>query len=91
MILKYYDPKASNSNNLKNTVQAIRYAIKMKANIINYSGGGTDYSAEEFAAVKEAEKAGILFVAAAGNEKSNSDETGKHYYPSSATSSPSRP
>jgi subtilisin family serine protease len=81
MMLKYYDPKASNSNNLKNTIQAIRYAIKMKANIINYSGGGTDYSAEEFAAVKDAEKAGILFVAAAGNERSNSDETGKHYYP----------
>ena len=81
MILKYYDPKASNSNNLKNTVNAIRYAIKMHANIINYSGGGTDYSAEEFAAVKDAEKAGILFVAAAGNERSNSDESGKHYYP----------
>jgi thermitase len=81
MILKYYDPKASNSNNLKNTIQAIRYAIKMKARIINYSGGGTDYSAEEHAAVQDAEKAGILFVAAAGNEKSNSDEAGKHYYP----------
>lgn len=81
MILKYYDPKSSNSNNLKNTIQAIKYAVKMKAKIINYSGGGTDYSSEEFAAVKEAEKAGILFVAAAGNEKSNSDESGKHYYP----------
>jgi subtilisin family serine protease len=81
MILKYYDPKASNSNNLKNTVQAIRYAIAQKVKIINYSGGGIDYSAEEFAAVKEAEKAGILFVAAAGNERSNSDEAGKHYYP----------
>lgn len=81
MVLKYYDPKAANSNNLKNTVQAIRYAIKMHANIINYSGGGTDYSAEEFAAVKDAEKAGILFIAAAGNERSNSDENGKHYYP----------
>jgi len=81
MALKYYDPKAPGTNNLKNTVNAIRYAIKMKANIINYSGGGTDYSAEEFAAVKEAEKAGILFVAAAGNERSNSDESGKHYYP----------
>lgn len=81
MALKYYDPKSSNSNNLKNTVNAIRYAIKMKVNIINYSGGGTDYSAEEFAAVKEAEKAGILFIAAAGNERSNSDEAGKHYYP----------
>ena len=81
MVLKYYDPKSSNSNNLKNTIQAIRYAIKMKARIINYSGGGTDYSSEEHAAVKEAEKAGILFVAAAGNEKSNSDEAGKHYFP----------
>jgi subtilisin family serine protease len=81
MVLKYYDPKSTNSNNLKNTIQAIHYAIKMGARIINYSGGGTDYSAEEFAAVKEAERAGILFIAAAGNERSNSDETGKHYYP----------
>jgi subtilisin family serine protease len=81
MILKYYDPKAPASNNLRSTVDAIRYAVKMKAKIINYSGGGTDYSAEEFAAVKEAEKNGVLFVAAAGNEKSNSDEAGKHYYP----------
>ena len=81
MILKYYDPKASNTNNLRNTIQAIKYAVKMKANIINYSGGGTDYSSEELAAIKEAEQAGILVVAAAGNERSNSDETGKHYYP----------
>jgi thermitase len=81
MILKYYDPKAPHTNNLKNTINAIRYAIKMKAHIINYSGGGTDYSAEEYEAVKEAERAGILFVAAAGNERSNTDEAGKHYYP----------
>ncbi len=81
MVLKYYDPKAPGSNNLKNTIQAIHYAIKMKANIINYSGGGVEYSAEEHDAVKAAEKAGILFVAAAGNERSNSDEKGKHYYP----------
>lgn len=81
MVLKYFDPKTPNSNTLKNTIQAIRYAIQMKADIINFSGGGTDYSAEEFEAVKEAERAGILFIAAAGNERSNSDEAGKHYYP----------
>jgi thermitase len=81
MTLKYYDPKSPGANNLKNTIQSIRYAIKMGAKIINYSGGGTEYSAEEFAAVKDAEKKGILFIAAAGNERSNSDETGKHYYP----------
>lgn len=79
MILKYYDPLASGSNNLRNTIQAIEYAVKMGAHIINYSGGGIEYSADEFQAVKKAEQKGILFVAAAGNERSNSDVT--HYYP----------
>jgi subtilisin family serine protease len=79
MILKYYDPKVPNTDNLKNTVNAIRYAIKMKANIINYSGGGTEFSQEEHDAIEEARRQGILFVAAAGNERSNSDN--HHYYP----------
>jgi thermitase len=77
MVLKYFDPKVPNTDNLKNTINAIRYAIQMKAQIINYSGGGTEFSAEEKAAVEEARRAGVLFVAAAGNEKSNSD---KHKY-----------
>ncbi len=79
MILKYYDPLVNNSDNLKNTIKAIHYAIKMGAVIINYSGGGTEYSQDEFEAVQAAEKKGILFVAAAGNERSNSDQF--HYYP----------
>lgn len=79
MVLKYYDPLVNNSDNLKNTIKAIHYAIKMGAVIINYSGGGTEYSQDEFEAVQEAEKKGILFVAAAGNERSNSDQF--HYYP----------
>ncbi|GIL18643.1 MAG: hypothetical protein BroJett040_23940 [Oligoflexia bacterium] len=79
MCLKYFDPKVPNTDNLKNTILSIHYAIKMKANIINYSGGGTEYSQDEKDAIEEARKSGILFVAAAGNEKSNSD---KHkYYP----------
>lgn len=85
MTLKYFDPKVPNTDNLKNTVNAIRYVVKMKTKygvpvgIINYSGGGTEASTEERAAVEEARQAGILFVAAAGNERSNSD---KHkYYP----------
>ncbi len=79
MILKYFDPKVPNTDNLKNTVASIHYAIKMGAHIINYSGGGTDYSQEENDAVALADKKGILFVAAAGNERSNSDQY--HYYP----------
>ena len=79
MILKYYDPKVPNTDNLKNTIESIKYAVKMGAHIINYSGGGTEFSQEEHDAVASAEKKGILFVAAAGNEKSNSDKF--HYYP----------
>ncbi|MCB0393917.1 MAG: S8 family serine peptidase [Bdellovibrionales bacterium] len=79
MVLKYYDPKARSTDNLKNTIRAIQYATRMKAQIINYSGGGLDYSKDEFEAVKGARDSGILFVAAAGNEKSNSDKS--HYYP----------
>lgn len=79
MILKYFDPKVPSTDNLKNTIESIRYAIKMKANIINYSGGGTEFSADEKAAIEEARSQGILFVAAAGNERSNSDH--HKYYP----------
>lgn len=79
MVLRYYDPKSNESNNLINTVKAIQYATKMGANIINYSGGGLSPSPEERAAIEEANRKNILFVAAAGNERSNSDE--KKYYP----------
>lgn len=79
MVLKYFDPKVPNTDNLRNTVNSIRYAIKNKAHIINYSGGGTEFSAEEKQAIEEARRNGILFVAAAGNERSNSDQ--HKYYP----------
>lgn len=79
MILKYYDASAPGMSNLLSSVQAIRYAIKMGAKIINYSGGGPFAVAEEKLAIAEAEKAGVLFIAAAGNERSNSDVF--QYYP----------
>lgn len=79
MILKYYDPKGYGEDNLKNTIKAIHYAIDNGAHIINYSGGGLEYSEEEKAAIEKARKRGILFIAAAGNERSNSDIN--KYYP----------
>ncbi len=79
MILKYYDPNINGIDNLKNTIRAIHYARKMNAHIINYSGGGLEFSQREYEAVQLAQKSGILFVAAAGNERSNSDS--KPYFP----------
>lgn len=81
MILKYYSPKSSGQKNLQNTIQAFQYAIKNGAHIINYSGGGSEFSKEEFKAIREAEAKGILVVAAAGNEKQ--DTAVQPYYPAS--------
>ncbi len=79
MVLKYFDPTAKTGDNLKNTVRAIQYAVKMGAKIINYSGGGLEPNEAEYSAIKMARDKGVLFIAAAGNEHSNSDSA--HYYP----------
>lgn len=73
MNLKYFRPGITGAEALKSSLAAMRYAIAMKADIINYSGGGTSPSAEEIAVLTEASRKGILIVAAAGNEASNSE------------------
>ena len=84
MTLKYYDPHDTGTNNLNNTIKAIDYAVQNGAHIINYSGGGLDGNLCEKMAIQRAEKKGILFVAAAGNERSNTDKSG--YYPANYSS-----
>ncbi len=79
MTLKYFDTGADTSKTLEYTIKSIHYAIENGAHIINYSGGGLEFSHAEKQAIKKAEAKGILFVAAAGNERSNSDLS--PYYP----------
>lgn len=81
MAVRYYSDTASGAQNLSNTVKAINYAIDNGAHIINYSGGGAEFSAAELKAIQRAEAKGILFVAAAGNEYQDTDESGNSYYP----------
>lgn len=81
MPLKYYDNSGIGYNNLQNTVRAIQYAVKNGANIINYSGGGADPALTERVAIELAQKKGVLFVAAAGND--GHDNTASPYYPAS--------
>ncbi len=83
MALKYYNPSASGKDNLKSTVEALRYAVDHNVDIINYSGGGSDPDVEELKILKEAEKKGIVVVAAAGNEESNIDIKSNAYFPAS--------
>lgn len=83
LALKYYNPQASGQANLNSTIKALEYAVDHNVDIINYSGGGPEPSAEELAVLKKAEKKGILVIAAAGNERSNIDRKKNAYYPAS--------
>ncbi len=83
LALKYYNPTASGMDNLNSTVEALKYAVDNNVDVINYSGGGPEAAAEELKILKEAERKGILVVAAAGNEESNIDDRKKAYYPAS--------
>ncbi len=82
MPVKYYSDANPGSVNLRNTVKAINYAVEHGAKIINYSGGGPEFSEDEYLAIKKAEAKGVLFVAAAGNEHQNTDLVENYYYPS---------
>jgi subtilisin family serine protease len=56
-------------------IAAIGYAVNKGAKVINASFGGPDYSQAEYDALSSANSAGVLFVAAAGNETANNDTT----------------
>jgi len=81
MSLRYFASDLAGLKNLENTVKAIHYAVKNGAQIINYSGGGASFAHDEYAAIKEASDKGMLVVAAAGNERSNTEV--RPYFPAS--------
>jgi peptidoglycan-associated lipoprotein len=54
-------------------IQAIDYAIRKGAKIITVNAGGSQFQQSEFEAVRAASDAGVLFVAPAGNDRSNND------------------
>lgn len=62
------------------TISAIRFAVKQKVNVINMSlGGQHSYALRK--AVQEAVAAGIVIVAAAGNEGDGDEATEELSYP----------
>ena len=81
MPIRYYSETAPGNVNLANTIKALHFAIDNGARIINYSGGGPEYSEEEFQAMKKAQEKGILIVAAAGHDHHNTDLEENRYYP----------
>jgi subtilisin family serine protease len=79
MALKFLDNKGSGS--LSNAIKAIDYAVTMKRKhniarlVLSNSWGGGGYSQALYDAIDRARAAGILFVAAAGNEANDNDSS----------------
>lgn len=66
MPLRFLGPQGQGST--ADAILAIRYAVKMGARVISASWGGPGYSSYLAQAVQEAVEAGVIFVAAAGND-----------------------
>ncbi|MBN1944896.1 MAG: S8 family serine peptidase, partial [Bradymonadales bacterium] len=79
MILRFLD--ASGSGYTSDAISAVYYAIDNGADILSNSWGGGGYDAAMVDAIGQAMNAGLLFVAAAGNEATDNDST--PHYPSS--------
>ncbi len=71
MALKFL--KGNGGGTLEGAIKAIDYATDKKVDIMNNSWGGGGVSQTLREAIERAEQAGILFVAAAGNNRSNND------------------
>lgn len=65
---------------LNDAITCIDYAIANGARVINASYGGGGYSQAGFDVIKRANQAGIIFVAAAGNDEKDNDW--RNTYPS---------
>jgi len=79
MALRFLGPTGSGSTS--DAIAALNYAVKAKAKISNNSWGGGGSSTALYQAIEAAGAAGHIFVAAAGNNKTNTDR--KAHYPSS--------
>lgn len=66
---------ASGSGTLEAAVESINYATLMGVNLSSNSWGGGGFTQSMFDAIQAARDKDILFVAAAGNNRSNNDST----------------
>ncbi len=76
MPVKFLD--ASGGGTLQAAIEAVNYARMMKVNLMSNSWGGSQFAQSLSDAVKRTEEAGIIFVAAAGNDGTSND-TGPSY------------
>jgi subtilisin family serine protease len=64
---------AGGGGTLEDSLKATEYAIVNHADVLSNSWGGDDFSQAFYDLIEQANKRGILYVAAAGNDHSNND------------------
>jgi len=80
MAVKFLD--AYGSGWLDDAIESVEYAVDNGVDVISASWGGYGYSQALYDAIDAARIAGVLFVAAAGNDDNDNDGTWK-FYPAS--------
>ena len=73
MPIKFLD--SSGYGKTSDAIRAIYYAVNNGATVINNSWGGNSYSAALHESISYAYNAGVIFVAAAGNNGANNDSS----------------
>jgi subtilisin family serine protease len=66
--IKYFSEYHTGYQNKRALLEAIQYAINIKVDFINISGGGPGWSSDEYSLIVDALNKGIKVVVAAGNE-----------------------
>jgi major intracellular serine protease len=81
VIVKFWSEKNTGSQNVQGSIRSLRFVNNIKADVINYSGGGPDFNEEEYVEVtKFLDRKGV-FVASAGNNGKNIDYIQNYEYP----------
>jgi hypothetical protein len=78
MALKVF-PNYGDVGFINDVIEAMQYAEDKGAKVLNNSWGGGPYSQSLKDAIEDANDAGILFVASAGNDYGNNNDTYPHY------------
>jgi subtilisin family serine protease len=81
MVLKYFSKSSGSGQNLAASTEAFKYALKMGAQLINFSGGGALPDADERQVLLRTAQANIPIFAAAGNESRDISQRG--FFPAS--------
>lgn len=81
LIYKFHKESSPGPVNLDRELSALKEAVDNKADIINFSAGGSNFNESEALMIKYHPE--ITFVVAAGNEHHDMDIPGNEYYPAS--------